>query len=119
MGFPKKLATDPVTAGPWPFGEVVGYLGGAPIHGRFSRGGGTALALRGNSSCGPRVGMRLGRVRRGSGSGDMEGPRTAGNAYAVKGIHVQHDLSDPPFTRQIARLVCAISMLSVTGKTAK
>jgi hypothetical protein len=31
-------------------------------------------------------------MRRGSGSRDMKGPRTAGNAYAVEGVDAQHDL---------------------------
>ena len=47
LSYPKTVATDPVTSGPWPFGDVVGlYLGGAPIHGRVGRGGGATLVRR-------------------------------------------------------------------------
>ena len=75
------------------FGEIVGYLGGAPIHGRSSRGGGAALALRGNGSCGSRGGVRHeSGMLRGGGGGDTGGPRNAGNAYAAKSIDAQHDL---------------------------
>jgi hypothetical protein len=105
-----------VTAGPWPFGEIVGFLGEAPIHGRSSRGGGAALALRGNGSGGTRGGVRHKcGMRRGGGSGDMEGPRNAGNAYAGIRVDAHHDLGTLLSHDESHKLVCAILRLRVTG----
>jgi hypothetical protein len=36
-------------------------------------------------------------MRRGSGIGDVEGPRHAGNAYACKRVESRHDLGTLPF----------------------
>src|SRR6201999_3349869 len=97
MAFPKKLATDPLTAGPWPFGFVEALLGGAPIHGLSSHGGGgAALALRRNGGSGGRSWVSpKRRKRRGSGSslGGVEGPRHADNAYTGERVFARHVLA--------------------------
>ena len=81
------------------------YLDGAPIHGLASRGGGAALTLRRNGSCGTcgGVGPKRG-MRRGGGSGDVEGPRHAGNAYAGERVDVRHDLGTLLSQKEITQL---------------
>src|SRR5262245_36272828 len=92
-------ATDPLTAGPWPFGFVEALLGSAPIHGLSSRGGGAALALRRNGGVRSRGWVRPKRgMRRGSSLGGVEGPRHAGNAYTGERVIARHVLA-PSFLR--------------------
>jgi hypothetical protein len=88
------MATDPVTAGPWPFGLSWALLSGAPIHGRASRGGGAVLALHRDGSGGRAGGCRKRGIRQPDSSrgGDMEGPRHAGNAYTGERVNARHDL---------------------------
>ena len=81
-----------------------------------SRCGCGACALRRNGSCGTRGGVRPKRgMRRGGGSGDMEGPRHADNAYAGERIDVRHDLST--LLSQKESHSCVILRLSVSGRT--
>ena len=77
-----------------------------------SRGRGAALTLRRNGSCGTCGGVRPNRgMRRGSGSGDVEGRRHAGNAYACKRVEFRHDLGTLLSTRGV------ILRLSISAQT--
>ena len=76
------------------------YLGGAPIHGLSSRGGGTALTLRRNGGRGC-SGVRQ-KCRMRGGSGALEGPRHASDAYAGECVFVQHDQGTLLSTRGVS-----------------
>jgi hypothetical protein len=103
-GFPKKIGHGSFDCGSVAFSAVSRlYLGSAPIHGLASRGGGAALTLRRNGSCGTCGGVRPNRGMR-RGSGDVEGGRHAGNAYACKRVNFRHDLGTLLSQKEITQL---------------